>query len=208
MGGKSKVPDKDRQVVNTSRGWLATFDSLQVVSYRWFWFGLLSSMAAFNMQILVRGWLVYELTDSPRALGLVSAASGVMLLLCSPLGGVVADRVDKRNLMIAAQSGGCLFALVVTLLIFTGAIMLWHLVVASVLTGMVFAFSLPARQAIVPELVGEHQLMNAIAIGGGAMHLSRVVFPALGGLLMSILGVAGAYYVVVVCYLVAVVLLL
>ena len=203
MAVENKPQDEGPQVGGTSRGWLATFDSLQVVDYRWFWFSLLSSMAAFNMQILVRGWLVYELTGSPRALGLVSAATGIALMLFSPLGGVLADRVDKRNLMIAAQCAGGLLALVIAILVSTGAIMLWHLVVASVLSGIIWAFSLPARQAIIPELVEKHRIMNAVAVSSGAMHLSRVVFPALGGLLMSTLGVAFAYYVVVVCYIAA-----
>ncbi len=208
MTGENKPQDEGPQVGGISRGWLATFDSLQVVHYRWFWFSLLSSMAALNMQFLVRGWLVYELTGSPRALGLVAAAMGIALMLFAPLGGVVADRVDKRNLIVAAQSAGGLLALVIAILISTGAIMLWHLVVASVLSGIIWAFSLPARQAIIPELVEKHRIMNAVAISSGAMHLSRVVFPALGGLLMSTLGTAGAYYVVVVCYMVAVALLL
>ena len=203
MAVENKPQDEGPQVDGISRGWLATFDSLQVVGYRWFWFSLLSSMAAFNMQILVRGWLVYELTASPRALGLVSAATGIALMLFSPLGGVLADRVDKRNLMIAAQCAGGLLALVIAILVSTGAIMLWHLVVASVLSGIIWAFSLPARQAIIPELVEKHRIMNAVAVSSGAMHLSRVVFPALGGLLMSTLGVACAYYVVVVCYIAA-----
>jgi len=208
MTGENKPQDEGPQVGGTSRGWLATFDSLQAVGYRWFWFSLLSSMAALNMQFLVRGWLVYELTGSPRALGLVAAAMGIALMLFAPLGGVVADRVDKRNLIVAAQSAGGLLALVIAILISTGAIMLWLLVVASVLSGIIWAFSLPARQAIIPELVEKHRIMNAVAISSGAMHLSRVVFPALGGLLMSTLGTAGAYYVVVVCYMVAVALLL
>lgn len=208
MAGENKPQDEGPQVGGTSRGWLATFDSLQVVGYRWFWFSLLSSMAALNMQFLVRGWLVYELTGSPRALGLVAAAMGIALMLFAPLGGVVADRVDKRNLMVAAQSAGGLLALVIAILVSTGAIMLWHLVVASVLSGIIWAFSLPARQAIIPELVEKHRIMNAVAISSGAMHLSRVVFPALGGLLMSTLGVACAYYVVVVCYMAGVALLL
>jgi len=208
MTGENKPQDEGPQAGGTSRGWLATFDSLQVVGYRWFWFSLLSSMAALNMQFLVRGWLVYELTGSPRALGLVAAAMGIALMLFAPLGGVVADRVDKRNLIVAAQSAGGLLALVIAILISTGAIMLWHLVVASVLSGIIWAFSLPARQAIIPELVEKHRIMNAVAISSGAMHLSRVVFPALGGLLMSTLGTAGAYYVVVVCYMAAVALLL
>ncbi|MCK4331751.1 MAG: MFS transporter, partial [Dehalococcoidia bacterium] len=208
MAGENKSQDEGPQVGGTSRGWLATFDSLQVVGYRWFWFSLLSSMAALNMQFLVRGWLVYEFTGSPRALGLVAAAMGIALMLFAPLGGVVADRVDKRNLMVAAQSAGGLLALVIAILVSTGAIMLWHLVVASVLSGIIWGFSLPARQAIIPELVEKHRIMNAVAISSGAMHLSRVVFPALGGLLMSTLGVACAYYVVVVCYMAGVALLL
>lgn len=208
MSAKHRTPGKDTEARGTRKGWLTTFDAFQVVSYRWFWLSLLSSMAAFNMHILIRGWLVYELTGSPRALGLVSASAGVALIAFAPIGGVVADRVDKRNLMIAAQSASALLAVVITILIFTDAIMLWHLVVASVLSGTIFAFSLPARQAVVPELVEKHRIMNAIAIGGGATHLSRVVFPAIGGLLASIVGIAGAYCVVVFCYIAAAVLLL
>ena len=208
MSAKHRTQHEDTEVPGTRKGWLTTFDAFRVVSYRWFWSSLLSSMAAFNMHLLLRGWLVYELTGSPRALGLVSASAGVTLIALAPMGGVVADRVDKRHLMIAAQSASALLAVVVTILIYTGAIMLWHLVVASVLSGAIFAFNLPARQAIVPELVEKDRIMNAIAIGGGAMHLSRVVFPAVGGLLVSIIGIAGSYSIVVFCYIAAAVLLL
>jgi len=113
MSAKHRTPGKDTEARGTRKGWLTTFDAFQVVSYRWFWLSLLSSMAAFNMHILIRGWLVYELTGSPRALGLVSASAGVALIAFAPIGGVVADRVDKRNLMIAAQSASALLAVVI-----------------------------------------------------------------------------------------------
>jgi len=208
MPGINNTQDEDPQVLAAPKGWRATFDSLQVLSYRWFWLAILSSFAAVQMQVLARGWLVYELTDSPRALGLVSAAWGAMLMLFAPLGGVVADRVEKRNLIVATQSAAGVIALVIAILISTDAIRLWHLVAASLLSGAVLAFDLPARQAIVPDLVERHRIMNAIALYSGAINVSRVVFPALGGLLVSAVGIASVYYVVVGCYLLAVALLL
>ena len=190
--------------LSTARGWRNTFSSLGNRNYRWYWLGTLASFAAMQMQIVVRGWLVYDLTDSALALGLVSFAVGVPLLLLSPYGGAIADRVDKRRLIIISQVLTAVATLVVAVLIAIDAIALWHLVVASVVSGIILAFNLPSRQAIIPELVGQGQIMNAVALGSGAMNLNRVVAPALGGVLAGALGIGAVYYIIVACYVVAV----
>ena len=156
-------PPSEEAPSRTKTGWRTTFSSLENRGYRWYWLSSVASYAAMQMQIVVRGWLVYDLTDSALALGLVSFAVGVPLLLLSPYGGAIADRVDKRRLIIISQILTAVATLVVAVLIAMDAIALWHLVVASVVSGIILAFNLPSRQAIIPELVGHARLMNAVA---------------------------------------------
>ncbi len=200
-------PPSEEAPFRTKTGWRTTFSSLENRGYRWYWLSSVASYAAMQMQIVVRGWLVYDLTDSALALGLVSFAVGVPLLLLSPYGGAIADRVDKRRLIIISQVLTAVATLVVAVLIAIDAIALWHLVVASVVSGIILAFNLPSRQAIIPELVGQGQIMNAVALGSGAMNLNRVVAPALGGVLAGALGIGAVYYIIVACYVVAAALL-
>lgn len=194
--------------LTTVSGWRATFSSLQNRNYRRYWLSTMASFAAMQMQLVVRGWLVYELTDSALALGLVSAGAGLSILIFSLYGGVITDRVDKRKLLISTQAISGIVTLVIAVLISTGAIALWHLVLASVVSGSVLAFNLPTRQAIIPELVEKDQIMNAVALGSGAMNLNRVVAPALGGVLVGVIGIDGVYYLMVCCHVVAVSLML
>jgi MFS family permease len=189
-------------------GWRATFSSLQNRNYRWYWLSTTASFTAMQMQLVVRGWLVYDLTDSALALGLVSGAAGLFILVFSLYGGVITDRVDKRNLLIVTQTITGAATLVIAILISTGAIALWHLVLASVVNGTVLAFNLPVRQAIIPELVEQKQIMNAVALGSGAMNLTRVVAPAMGGVLAGAMGIDAVYYLMVGCHVVAAALML
>jgi len=159
------------------------------------------------MHIVVRGWLVYDMTDSALALGLVSFGVGVPLLLFSLFGGAIVDRVDKRNLLITSQALTVILTLAIAVLISTDAIALWHLVIASIVSGIILSFNLPSRQAIIPELVEKRQIMNAVALGSGAMNLNRVIAPALGGVLVGIIGIDGVYYLIVACYMAATVLM-
>ena len=177
-----------------------TFSSLENRDYRFYWLGLLASSTGQQMQLVVRGWLVYELTDSALALGLVSASAGVPILLFSLYGGVIVDRVDKRKLLIVTQCITGSATLAIAVLISTGAISLWHLMLAAVANGTVLALDLPCRQAIIPQLVEQPQIMNAVALGSGAMNLTRVVAPALGGVLVGVMGIDGVYYLIVAFY--------
>jgi MFS family permease len=161
---------------------------------------LLASFGAQQMHLVVRGWLVYKLTDSALALGLVSAGAGVPILLFSLYGGVIVDRVNKRKLLIATQILTAIATLVIAVLISTGAIALWHLIVAAVASGLILSFDLPGRQAIIPQLVEQEQIMNAVALGSGATNLTRVIAPAIGGVLLSVMGIDGVYYLIVASY--------
>lgn len=195
------------EVVTPELARVTTFTSLRTRNYLWFWLGMVASFAGLQMQIVARGWLVYEITGSPLALGLVSAAFGVPILLFSLFGGVVVDRVQKRNLLIVTHAFNGIITLFIAILITTGAIQVWHLMAAAVFTGIVFVFYGPGRQAIIPELVKRRELLNAIALNSGAMNLMRVIAPAIAGIMVPLVGVAGVYYTVVGCYMVAVVLL-
>lgn len=181
-------------------GWRTTFSSLENRTYRLYWISLLASFSAQQMHMVVRGWLVYELTDSALALGLVSAAAGVPILLFSLYGGVIVDRVEKRKLLIVTQAITAMATLTIAVLISTGSIALWHLIIAAIANGLILSFDLPGRQAIIPQLVEQRQIMNAVALGSGATNLTRVIAPALGGVLVGVMGIDGVYYLIVACY--------
>ena len=199
--------ENKRRLPRALTDWRTTFSSLENHSYRWFWFSSIASYAGMQMQIVVRGWLVYDMTDSALALGLVSFGVGVPLLLFSLFGGAIVDRVDKRNLLITSQALTVILTLTIAILISTDAIALWHLVIASIVSGIILSFNLPSRQAIIPELVEKRQIMNAVALGSGAMNLNRVTAPALAGVLVGVMGIDGVYYLIVACYVVSTVLM-
>ncbi|MCP4756192.1 MAG: MFS transporter [Proteobacteria bacterium] len=174
------------------------FESLKHRDFRWYWIGMLASYNGMQMQMVARGWLVYTMTESPFALGLVTAGFGLPLLLLSLHAGALADRLCKRNMILYSRLGMGVISLVVTLLIATDLIAIWHLVVASVLSGVFLAFYLPARQAFVKELVGQDVLLNAIAMNSMAMNICRVASPALAGVLLKVIGIPGVYWIVTI----------
>ncbi len=193
---------------------LRTFTSLRNRNFRVYWLGMLASFMAMQMQQLARGWLVYEMTGSALALGIVSAAFGAPLLFFSLGGGVLADRVEKRNLILVTQALVGIITLAIAALIALGSIQFWQIIAYTLITSTIQAFSMPGRQAIIPELVGEGELMNAIALNSSGMNLTRIVAPALAGFLVYVIdlagvymgvggvyvGVAGVYFLVVACY--------
>ena len=179
---------------------ITTFYSLQNRNYLWFWLSALASFGGLQMNMIARGWLVWELTESAFDVGVVSFAFGVPLLLFSLVGGAIADRVRKRNLLQVTQSFQVVFALAIAILVTTGMIEYWHLIAASVCIGFTFCFDGVTRLAMIPELVGRRALLNAIALNSSAMNLMRVVGPTLGGILLVAIGSAGVFYIVAACY--------
>jgi len=179
---------------------LAALSSLKIPSFRWLWFGNFFSFNSMQMQMLARGWLVVMLTNSPRALGIVSAGFGLPMLVFSLFGGTVADRVRKRNIILVTQSSMALMSLAITLLINADMIRLWHLFVSSCFAGVIFSFMGPARSAFLVELVEETDFLNAIALQSMAMNLCRIASPALAGFLLTKIGIPGVYWVITVSY--------
>jgi len=183
-------------------GWQRTFSSLRIVPYRWFWTGMLAYFLAMQMDTFARGYLAYDLTGAATALGLVWVAWGVPMLLLSLVAGVVADRVEKRSLLMLVQGGMGAVALVTAVLVHTGVIDIWQLVALGVCQGVVWSFAVPTRMAMLPELVGEEELTNALALNNTAMNGTRVVGPALAGGLIAVplFGLSGVFYVMVLLY--------
>ena len=188
-----------------SSGWRATFASLSVPGYRLYFNGMVAFFAAMNMMIVLRGYLVYDITGSKIALSMVMLGVALPMLVMAPIGGVIADRVDRRALMIWAQIVVFLLNLFNTVLIIAGVIEFWHLMVLSVASGIAFSFNMPARQAAIPNLVPRELLMNAMSLGTSAMNATRIVAPAIGGLLIKPIGIGGAFAVMTALYALAVV---
>ncbi|MCX6020852.1 MAG: MFS transporter [Chloroflexi bacterium] len=180
------------------------WEALKVRDFALLWTGSLGSFTAMQMQMLASGYLAYELTGSKFLLGLAGAAGALPILLFAPFGGVVADRVDKRKLLLGTQSALGAISFMTALLIATGRIEFWHLILGGFLSGIVFAFNMPARQVLVSELVGPNVLMNAIALNTAGMNLTRIVGPAVAGLLLGVIGAGGIYFLGVGCYAIAV----
>ncbi|MBI3977224.1 MAG: MFS transporter [Chloroflexi bacterium] len=175
------------------------FSSLAIPNFRLLWFGTLFAMAAMQMDIVARAWLAYDLSGSALTLGVVSFARALPTLLLSLIGGVAADRFDKRRLIVVSQASLGLIALVNAVLVHLGVVEVWHLAVLGLLQGTVFSFNMPARQAYVPELVGADQLPNALAVTSTGMNANRVLAPVIAGILIA-WNPAVAFYAVALLY--------
>ncbi|MDB5059809.1 MAG: major facilitator superfamily 1, partial [Chloroflexi bacterium] len=158
-----------------------------------YWLGQLISISGTWMQTTAQAWLVLKLTDSPTALGTVTLLQFLPITLLTLFGGVLADRVPKRNLVFATQSVGALQALILGVLVVTNAVQLWHVYVLALLLGIVNAIDNPTRQAFVAELVGRKHLQNAIALNSTLFNAARVVGPAIGGVIISVVGIGEAF---------------
>lgn len=181
----------------------STFTSLRERDYAWYFAGNTAFFMAMQMQFLLRGFLAFEITGSAVALGYIAISIALPMLFVAPFGGVVADRVNKRTLLVVTQTAASVAALAITILVLTDLVRFWHLIVMSLFTGCVFSFNMPARQALVPNLVPQHKLMNAISLQMGSMNLTRIIAPALAGLLIGPLGIGWVYMITVALFVVA-----
>jgi MFS family permease len=191
----------------TSEAWARTFSSLRISGYRFMFISMVASFMGMMMQQIARGWLTWELTGRASDIGIVSGAWGLPMLVFSLFGGVAADRLEKRNIIIAGQGLTGALAVVTAVLVITDVIQIWHLVVLGLIQGTIFAFNLPSRQAIIPELVGEKELMNAIALNSAGLNLTRVLGPAVAGALVAVpfIDVQGVFLVIAFTYAISVI---
>jgi MFS family permease len=165
-----------------------TFASLANPNYRRYFTGQAISLVGTWMQSVAQSWLVLELTGSGTALGLVVALQTLPVLLLGPYGGVVADRVDKRKLMMALQSMMGVLALILGLLTVTHVVQLWEVYLLAVLLGLNNCFENPARQAFVLEMVGPADLRNAVSLNSVLVNAARAVGPAVAGVIIAVGG--------------------
>ena len=186
-----------------------TFKALYYRNFALLWGGMLLSNTGTWMQIIAQSLLVLQLTqNSGLALGIISFAQATPFLVFSLVGGGVADRVDKRRLLLVTQSLQIVYAFALGILTVTGLIQFWHIVVLSMLVGVTLSFDQPTRFALIPSLVPREDLSNAISLNTILFNGSAIVGPALGGVLVMVVGYAGVFFVNGLSYVVVLVALL
>ena len=173
-----------------ARGLQRAFVALRHRNFRLFWFGQLISLIGTWMQSIGQAWLVLELTHNALLLGLVGALQFLPVLLFTLFGGVLADRWPKRTVLLFTQSSAMIEAMILWILVATGMVQIWHILVLAALLGMTNSLDMPTRQAFVVEMVGREDLPNAIALNSSLFNMARIIGPAIGGLIIATLGVA------------------
>jgi MFS family permease len=175
-------------MTRVARAGRLTFAALAVPNYRRYYAGQSISLIGTWMQMTAQAWLVLTLTHSSTALGGIVALQTLPVLLLAPYGGVIADRVDKRRVMIALQSAMGVQALILGLLTVTGNVQVWEIGVLAVLLGVNNAFENPSRQSFMLELVGTDHLRNAVTLNSVLVNVARMIGPAVAGILIATVG--------------------
>lgn len=170
------------------------FAALHHRNYKLFWWGQLISLIGTWMQSTAQAWLVLQLTGSAADLGIVTALQSLPVLGGGLFGGVVADWMPKRRLIVITQTSQLLLALALGILVSTHLVQMWHIYLLATLLGISNAFDMPARQAFVVEMVGRDDLMNAVALNSMQFNAARVVGPAVAGVSIALIGVTGSFY--------------
>ncbi len=169
------------------------FKAFQYRDFRLLWFGACTSSVGTWMQKLAQSWLVLQISGSPFLLGLDAFLGEIPIFLFSLIGGVVADRTDRRHLLLASQFVQMASAFLLTALIAFDVVQVWHILTLSFIVGLAQAFGGPAYQALIPSLVKGEDLSNAIALNSIQFNLARVIGPMLGGLALTKLGAAWCF---------------
>lgn len=170
-----------------------TFAALRHRNFRLFFFGQMVSLTGTWMQRIAQSWLVLSLTNSPFLLGLVGMLQWLPVLCFSLIGGVVADRVSKRGLIVMTQTIQMLQAFVLGALVLSRAVRFWHVAVLAVALGLASAFDMPARQAFIFEMVEGTDTMNAVALNSMIVNVARLLGPAVAGMAIGWVGMAPAF---------------
>ena len=190
-----------------SAGFRRTFESLGNFNFALLWVSMLFLMAGTQMQMLAQGYLAYEITGSGTILGYINLGIAVPLLTVPLFGGALADKIDRKLLIQGAQLTAALLALVLGVMIDTEMISWQHLMISSMVQGALFSFMMPARQAIIPQLVGQNRLSNAMALNAAGMSAMSMAAPAGAGFLYDWAGSWNLYYIIAGLSFVAVLLM-
>jgi len=183
----------------------STFESLAMRDFRWLFISSVTSFMAMSMQMITRVWLVLRLAnDSPLAVVLITVSFALPMVLVTPVSGALADRIPRRRMMILAQLGNAVVALIIGILDATNLIAFWHIIGSGLLSGTMMAFNVPSRQAIISEIVPEDKLMNGVALQSSGMNMTRIAGPAAAGFLIVFIDTAGVFFIVSALYFVSV----
>src|SRR5882762_6273429 len=175
---------------------LTTRNALRVLrpgAFRRYIIGSAISDTGTWMQVMTQGWVMATLTSSAFMLGLVNLCAGLPMLLLTMVGGAAADRFDKRKILLITQYIQIGIAISIGLLIWTGKVAIWQIFIFAAIQGVSNSFEMPALSALVPELVKREEIQAAISLDRSVFHGSRVVGPAVGGVLVSAWGFASAF---------------
>ena len=170
-----------------------TFRALRNRNYRLYYFGQSISLCGTWMQTVAQAILVLRITDSKVALGTVMMLQFLPITIFVLFAGVIADRLPKRNFILVTQAVAMAQALLLTALVWTGAVELWHVYVLALMLGLANAFEQPTRQAFVVEMVGREDLVNAVALNSSMFNGARLIGPAIGGVLIAAVGLKWAF---------------
>ncbi|MFC2007503.1 MFS transporter [Chloroflexota bacterium] len=179
-----------------------TFRALHNRNYRLLWTGMVGHSTSLWVENVARSWLIWQLTGSATLLAVVNLLRALPLLSMGLLAGVAADRFDKRKILIICQTATLVNKAVLALLIITGVIEVWQVLLSAFLMGSSMAFEQPTRTSLIPGLVGKDELGNAVALNSAAMSVTRIVGPAVAGMLIAPLGIGGVYFASAGVYLV------
>jgi MFS family permease len=168
--------------------------ALKVRNFRLYWTGMFISLIGTWIQTVAQSWLVFQVTHSSFLLGLVGFLGAIPIFLLSLFAGVVADRVNKKDILLLTQNAFMVLAFILAILTQRGLITTWQIIVIALLNGIVMAFDAPARQSMVVELVGKPHLLNAIALNSASFNAARVIGPAAAGILIASIGMSGCFY--------------
>ena len=167
----------------------AMFSSLKYRNFRLLWIGAVISSTGDFLEIVALNWIVYEITNSPFYLGIFNLARSLPVLFFTLIAGALADKYERRKLMIYSQSTAMLLSGALAALAFSGKLTIYPLISIGILQGVANSFNLPIRQSLISELVPKEKIVNAVALSGASLTLTLVLGPALGGLIVGTLGV-------------------
>ena len=182
-----------KNALANSRG-IQVFRSLRHRNYRLLLGSTIVALSGYWILVTARGWLVLQLTDSAFWVGMIAFVMGVPALFFAPFGGLYADRLDRRRLMLFGHGMSALLILLLATLVSTGVIAIWHIAAIFVLLGIVWALTDPAALAIIPSLVTPDDLMNATAMNALSWQIGRFIGPAIAGVLMGLVAMGGTFY--------------
>lgn len=188
LGGRRFVPSA------------ASFGALRTGAFAVFWSTITIALTGSWTRALVQGYFVYERTQDPFQTALVQFFQGLPVLILSPLAGIAADRFDRRRLLAIIQVGNAVPAFAVAILSALGRLEVWHVFAMALCIGAASSFDWPARLSLVPNLVPPDQLQSAVALNSASFNVSRIIGPALGGVLLIPLGITGCFFLAAFCY--------